>query len=230
MIVIFTRALILYFVVVIVIRMMGKRQVAQMQPSELVIMIMIAELAATPMENTDIPLLNGVVPIIALLVSQVLISYFSLKSEAFRDLICGKPSILIHKGRMNQSEMHRLRVNTNDLMEAIRSEGYFNINEVYYAILETDGQMSIIPRASERPTNISDLNIKEEEQDLPVTLIANGKLNNDKLRKTGYDEKWLEDQLKTNNIKNIEDVFFGFLSSDKKFYVQEKVRKKKKIT
>lgn len=224
MLVVFIRALLLYLVVVVVIRMMGKRQVAEMQPFELVIMIMIAELAATPMEDVGIPLINGVIPIIALLFIQVLISYFALKSEKFRDFICGKPSILIHKGRINQSELRRLRVSINDLLEALRNKDYFNISDVEYAILETNGQMSIVPKADKRPVVISDLNSYDDIQDeeLPVTLIVDGRLNDTKLRKTGYDKDWLMDQLRKQNIDNVESVFFAFLSSDRIFYAQEK--------
>lgn len=223
MVIVFIRALILYLVVVVVMRMMGKRQVAQMQPFELVIMIMIADLAATPMEDTDIPLINGVVPIIALLSIQVLASYFSLKSEGFRDFICGKPSILIHKGRIDQSEMYRLRVNINDLLEALRNKDYFNISDVQYAILETNGQMSIIPKADKRPVETADIGIMVKEEELPVTLITDGKLNNNKLKKTGHDKKWLMDQLKKQNIDSIKDVFFASLSSDGSFYIQERI-------
>ncbi|MDI9476744.1 MAG: YetF domain-containing protein [Natronincolaceae bacterium] len=224
MFVVFTRALLLYLIVVVVMRMMGKRQVAQMQPFELVIMILIADLAATPMENMDIPLVNGIIPIIALLSVQVLTAYFSLKNEKFRDFVCGKPSILIHKGRIDQTEMHRLRVNINDLLEALRNKNQFNISDVEYAILETNGQISIIPRADKRPVVTGDLGIMVQEEQLPVTLISGGKLNSDKLRKAGHDKKWLMDQLKKQNIDNIKDVFLALISTDGNFYVQERKR------
>ncbi len=223
MVIVFIRALILYLVVVIVMRMMGKRQVAQMQPFELVIMIMIADLATTPMEDMDIPLINGVIPIIALLSIQVFASYFSLKNEKFRDFICGKPSILIHKGIIDQSEMHRLRININDLLEALRNKNFFNVSDVRYAILETNGQISVIPNADKRPVETADLGVAVEEEELPVTLITDGKLNDNKLKKTGNDKKWLMDQLKKQNINSIKDVFFASLSSDGNFHAQEKM-------
>lgn len=224
MFIVFIRALLLYIIVVVVMRMMGKRQVAEMQPFELVIMMMIAELAATPMEDMDIPLINGVIPIIALLSTQVLVSYFSLKSKKFSDFVCGKPSILIHKGRINQSEMLRLRINMDDLLEALRNKDYFNIDDIEYAILETNGQMSIMPKANKRPVVISDLNLDKdiEEEALPVTLIIDGNLDHKALEKAGYDKKWLMDQLKKQGIDGIENVFFAYLSSDKVFYAQEK--------
>jgi len=224
MFVVFTRALLLYLVVVVVMRMMGKRQVAQMQPFELVIMIMIADLAVTPMENMDIPLVNGIIPIITLLSVQVLTAYFSLKHEGFRDFVCGKPSILIHKGRIDQSEMHRLRINVNDLLEALRNKDQFNISDVEYAILETNGQVSIIPRADKRPVVTGDLGVVVQEEQLPITLISGGKLNSDKLRKAGHDRKWLMEQLGKQNINSIKDVFLALISTDGDFYVQEKKR------
>ncbi len=225
MVIVFIRALILYIVVVIVMRMMGKRQIAEMQPFELAIMIMIAELAATPMEDMDIPLINGIIPIIALLSIEVLVSYASLKSKKFSDFICGAPSILIYKGRINQDELRVERVNMDDLLEALRDKDYFNISDVEYAILETNGHISVMPKADKRPVVISDLKPSENIQDeeLPITLIIDGKVDLMKLQKAGYDEKWLMDQLKHQNINSIEKTFFAFLSSDKKFYAQEKL-------
>lgn len=224
MFVVFIRALILYLVVVVVMRMMGKRQVAEMQPFELVIMIMIAELAATPMEDMGIPLINGIIPIISLLTIEVLVSYFSLKSKKFSDFICGKPSILIHKGRINQSEMQRLRINVEDLLEALRNKDCFNVSDVEYAILETNGQISIMPKSDKRPVTLSDLNLSNniKEEQLPVSLIIDGEVDYNKLKRAGYDKKWLMDQLKEQNIDNIESVFFAFISSDKNFYAQKK--------
>lgn len=225
MVVIFIRALLLYLVVIVIIRMMGKRQVAEMQPFELVITIMFAELAATPMENIGVPLINGIIPIIVLLCIQVTISYFSLKSEGFRNFICGKPSILIHKGRIDQSELRRLRVSMSDLLEALRNKDYFNISDIEYAILETNGQISVLPKTHKRSIAIEDLGIEKQidYEELPVTLIVDGKLNRRKLEKAGYDERWLQEQLKKEDIDKIENVFFAFISSDKNFYAQKKM-------
>lgn len=225
MVVIFIRALLLYLVVIVIIRMMGKRQVAEMQPFELVITIMFADLATTPMENIGVPLIHGIIPIIVLLCVQVTISYFSLKSEGFRDFICGKPSILIHKGRIDQSELRRLRVSMNDLLEALRNKDYFNVSDIEYAILETNGQISVLPKANKRSITIGDLAMESraDYEELPVTLIVDGQLNRSKLEKAGYDEGWLQEQLEKENIDRIENVFFAFISSDKNFYAQRKM-------
>lgn len=222
MLVIFFRAFILYFLVVLVMRMMGKRQIAQMQPFELVITILIAELAATPMENSAIPLVSGVIPILTLLSIQVIVSFISIKSEIFREIVCGKPSILINKGNIVQSEIRRLRINMNDLLEQLRSKDYPNLSDVEYAILETNGQLSILPKTDKRQVNVSDLKIKAEKEDLPVTLIVDGRLIEKNLKKTGYKEEWLIQQLKKNKIDKIEDAFFAFLSTDGVFHGQRK--------
>ena len=222
MLIIFLRAFILYFLVVVVMRMMGKRQIAQMQPFELVITILIAELAATPMENSSIPLISGVIPILTLLSIQVLVSFISIKSEVFREIVCGKPSILINKGKIVQSEVRRLRINMNDLLEQLRSKDYPNVSDVEYAILETNGQLSIIPKPDKRQVNVSDLRIQTEMEELPITLIVDGKLIEKNLKRTGHKEVWINQQLKKANINKIEDAFFAFLSTDGIFHAQSK--------
>ncbi|SNS41915.1 Uncharacterized membrane protein YcaP, DUF421 family [Anaerovirgula multivorans] len=222
MLIVFTRALILYGLVVLVMRMMGKRQIAEMQPFELVITIMIADLAATPMENTGVPLLNGVIPIVTLLSAQVIVSYLSLKSETFREIVCGKPSIIIDKGNIVQSEVTRLRINMNDLLEQLRGKSYLNLSDVEYAILETNGQITIIPKAEKRNVLTSDLGVPVQPEELPITLIVDGKLIEKNLQKSGHNHQWIMNRLKQNNINNIEDVFFAFLSSERMFYSQPK--------
>jgi len=203
-------------------RVMGKRQIAQMQPFELVIMIMIADLAATPMENSAIPLTNGVIPIITLLSVQIIISYLSLKSETVRELICGKPSIIINKGNLNQKELRRLRINMNDLLEQLRGKDYPNLHDIEYAILETNGELSLFPRTEKQQVLREDMKIYPPQEELPITLIVDGELFQRNLKKAGHDESWLISQLKTYNIGSITDTFFAFISSDQKFYAQKK--------
>ncbi|KAB3528817.1 DUF421 domain-containing protein [Alkaliphilus serpentinus] len=222
MLISFTRAFILYFIVVVVMRVMGKRQIAQMQPFELVIMIMIADLATTPMENAAIPLFNGIVPIITLLSVQIITSYMSLKSERLRELICGKPSILIYKGKLVQHELKRLRINMNDLLEQLRGKDYLNLHDIEYAILETNGDLSLIPRAEKQKVLREDLKILPQQEELPITLIVDGQLMKKNLMKAGHNEKWVINQLKKESIDSIKDTFFAFISSDEKFYAQKK--------
>ncbi|WP_026477551.1 YetF domain-containing protein [Alkaliphilus transvaalensis] len=222
MLILFIRAFILYFIVVVVMRMMGKRQIAQMQPFELVITLMIAELAATPMENTSIPLINGVVPILTLLSVQVIISYLSIKSESVSNIICGKPSILINKGQIDQSELRRLRINMNDLLEQLRLKDYPNLSDVEYAIMETNGDISIMPKVGKTQVLLEDLKIDKQQEQLPVTLILDGQLLTKNLHNAGFNEDWLTQQLRKNNVSKINEVFFAFLTSNREFHLQKK--------
>lgn len=222
MLIVFLRALILYIVVVIVVRMMGKRQIAQMQPFELVITILIAELAAIPMENSSIPLIYGIIPIITLLSAQVIVSFLSIKSEGFRELICGKPSLIIDKGQIVQEEIKRLRINMNDLLEQLRGKDYPNLSDIEYAILETNGVLSIVPKANKKVVTLEDLDVKSELEELPVTLVVDGEIMRHNLKKAGYNEDWLKHELKKSDINKIEEVFFAFLSSKREFHVQKK--------
>lgn len=216
------RTMILYFVVVFTMRIMGKRQIGQLQPFELVIAIMISELASLPMQDNRIPLFHGVIPIITLLALQVVISVLQLKSEKARVVFCGKPSILIKNGIIDIQQLKEQRYNINDLMEEIRLQGYYNLEDIQYAILETSGQLSIIPKTGLTFPSKDDLNIKYSQDQLPVTLILDGNINRNNLNIIGKNESWLESQLKKNNILSSSRVFIALIDSKGKFYYQLK--------
>jgi uncharacterized membrane protein YcaP (DUF421 family) len=222
MFIVLFRAIILYFVVVFIMRIMGKRQIGQLQPFELVIALMISELAAMPMQNTSIPLFHGIIPIITLLVLQVLISTLQLKSEVARFVFCGKPSILIEKGKININELASNRLNLNDLLEELRLKDYYNLEDIEYAILETGGQISIIPKSELEPATRKDLNVKTSQDMLPVTLILDGKINIKNLNLIKKDMSWLNSQLKKNNISSADQVFLALLDSKGKLAYQLK--------
>lgn len=222
MFIVLIRAIILYFIVMFVMRVMGKRQIGELQPFELVIALMISELAAMPMQDTDIPLFHGIIPIITLLVLEILISTLQLKSEVARIIFCGKPSILIEKGKINISELKNNRLNINDLLEELRLKGYYNIEDIEYAILETDGQTSIIPKSELEPATRKDLNIKTTQDTLPVTLILDGKINTNNLKLINKNKSWLNSQLKKENIKSVDQVFLALLDAKGKLVFQLK--------
>lgn len=203
---------------------MGKGELSEMQPFELVIILMLSELASLPMEDTAIPLINGFVSILALLFIQVLISYINLKSEKARVMICGKPSILIHKGNINEKELKRLRININDLVEQLRVKDYYNIADVAFAILETNGDLSIIPKANKRPVTLEDLHITPSYTGLPLSLIIDGHVNEENLKKINYSKSWLTSQLKTKGIKNTKEVLFCFVDANHEIYIHKKDR------
>ncbi len=209
MLVIFARTLILYFLVVIVLRIMGKPQIGELQPFELVIAIMISELAAVPMGDTQIPLLSGIIPILTLLLAQMALSYFSLKSQRARAIICGRPSVLIEQGRIKEAELRRLRMNINDLLEQLRVKNYPNIAEVDYAILETNGDLSIIPKAPYRQVQVNDLNLSGPDSGLPLSLIIDGVVVKQNLSTAGISLAELEEYFRREGIDNLQDVFFA---------------------
>ncbi len=228
MLIVFVRTLILYIVIVIVLRLLGKRQIGQLQPSELVVALIIADLAAVPMANVGIPLINGIIPIITLFIMEELLSLISMKSERARGIISGKPSILIERGMIMEKELRRIRYNLNDLLEQLRLKNFSNLEDIDYAILETSGQLSVIPKAENMPVTIKDLNIKPKAQQLPVTAIIDGRTISDNLYKIGLSNDWLANELKTNKIKSVKDVFFAYLNPERKLIYQLKGNRMKR--
>lgn len=203
-------------------RVMGKRQIGQLQPFELVITIMISELASLPMQDTRIPLIHGVIPIVSLLLLEIIISILQLKSETARLILSGKPSILINKGTLDYKTMKNQRLNLNDLFEEIRLQGYYNLEDIEYAILETSGQLSIIPKTNLSNATKEDLNIQTAQDGLPITLILDGKINHKNLIIAGKNEKWLLDILKSKKINDYKKVFIAIINSKGKLYIQLK--------
>ncbi len=212
----------MYLLVVLIVRVMGKHQIGQLQPYELVITILISELAAIPIQDTDIPLINGIIPIATLLVIQVSLSLLSLKSETARKLICGGPSVLIENGRIHQRELGRLRYNLTDLLEQLRLKGFPNIADVEFAILETSGKLSVIPKSQKRPVNPADLGIPTAYEGLPTILIVDGTLRSEHLSQANLTEEWLRQQLRQSGLRGVEDVFLASLDTSGQLYLQAK--------
>ncbi len=153
----FIRTLILYILVVVGLRIMGKRQIGEMQPSELVVAIMISDLATIPMQEIGIPIFYGIIPIFTLIIMEILLSQLSLKSKKFRRIMTGKPNVIIHNGKILKEEMEKIRFNTDDLNEQLRIQGYTGIENINYAILETNGQLSIIPKPKNQQATVKDV-------------------------------------------------------------------------
>ena len=225
MLVVFLRTLILYIVVIIAMRIMGKRQIGQLQPFELAVAIMISELASVPMQNTGIPLVNGIIPILTMLAAQILISYISLKSSRARNIICGRPSILISAGKINEEVFRKELYTLTDLLEQLRSKDIYDIADVEYAILETNGQLSVVPKASKRNVTPEDLNILVKYEAPAVDLIIDGDLVPQNLERVNLDKNTLEMELNQIGIKSIKDVFFASIDSEGKLFCQAKEKK-----
>ena len=220
--VVFIRSIILYIFVVLVMRIMGKRQIGELQPFELVIAIMLSELAAVPMQDPGIPLINGIIPILTLMLLEILISLLTLKYQSFRKITCGTPSILIRQGKIDEIEMRNQRFNLNDLIEELRMAGYIDFEDIEYAILETSGKLSIIPKIGKSPAQKEDLNISKAEPKLPLSLILDGILNDKNLEMAGYNRQWIKEKLKENNIENINEVFIAIIDSKGDLIIQRR--------
>ncbi len=226
MLVVFIRALLLYVIVVIIMRIMGKRQIGQLQPFELAVAIMISELAAVPMQNTGIPLINGIIPILTLLIAQLVMSFLTLKSIRARALICGKPSILIENGKICEKELRREMYTLNDLLEQLRIKNVTNLADVEFAILETNGQLSVIPKSQKRPLSPQDMNISTNYEGLSLDLIIDGHIIKKNLEKAKLDEAWLGREISRLGYSGPEEILFASLDSDGSFYHQPKANGK----
>ena len=195
MILSYIRTLVLYILLIAVIRMMGKRQVGQMEPSEFVVTMLVANLASIPMEEAGVPLYAGVVPMLTVLGAELLLSGLSMGSVWVRRLLCGKPVILIENGRILQENLRKTRVTIDELMGHLREKDVLNLTAVQYAILETNGNLSVFPYPAEMPASARDAGIQPKKQYLPVTLIEDGVLLRDNLQKAGKDQAWVRQVL-----------------------------------
>ena len=208
MITAFFRTIILYFVLVIGLRLLGKRQIGDLEPIELVLTLIISDLASVPMQDYGIPLVNGVLPIVTLLCLSLLLSFFSLKSLRFRAIICGRPEIIIRDGRIIQQSMAKNRLTVDELFEQLRTQGYSDLQSVKYAILETNGQLSVLPYTKESPLTPQSAGMSVEDRvTLPVLLINDGRLLEDNLQTAGVDRNWLEKQLSERKLTTPKEVF-----------------------
>ena len=219
MLIIFFRAIFLYIVVLVVMRLLGKREIGQMQPFELAISIMIADLAATPMAETGIPISNGIVPILGLLVMHLAISTLNIKSTKAREIICGKPSILIYRGKIDEKTLRKERFTINELEERLRDNNIFNIGDVDYAILETSGQVTVIPKPNKRNTIPEDFNIQPEYEGISYDLVVDGKVMYKNLEKIGKNYMWLVKQTEKFGIKP-EEALVITIDGNNKFFCQ----------
>jgi uncharacterized membrane protein YcaP (DUF421 family) len=201
---------------------MGKRQLGEMQPFELVITLIIADLATIPMAETALPLLQGIIPLLTLVCIHYLICMLSRKSLTFRKLFNGKPIILLDPNGINYENLKKVNMNFNDLMEGIHTAGYFNLEELLYVILQTNGSMTVVNRSAFSPVTANDLQIKKENASLPIILITKGKIMKENMRLAKIDEKFIKANLDKAGIKNIKDVIILTLDNNGKIYVQEK--------
>lgn len=220
----FFRSIILYIIVLIVMRLMGKREIGQLQPFELAISIMIADLATIPMSDTGIPIDNGIVPILGLLVMHLLISIMNMKSMRLREILCGKPRILVYRGKVDEKALKKERFTLNELQERLRGVGVINLGDVEYAILETSGQVTVIQKPNKRMTIPEDFNIMPEYEGIPYDLVIDGKVMYDNLRKIGKDYNWLKKEVSKFKIKP-QEALIVTMDGKGQFFCQSKGEK-----
>src|SRR5699024_10852361 len=226
MLIIFIRSILLYIIVLVVMRLMGKREIGQLQPFELAISIMIADLASTPMADTGIPITNGIIPILALLVMHLVISILNIKSIKGRQILCGKPSILIYRGKINEKNLKKERFTVNELEERLRGNNIVNIGDVEYAILETSGQITVIQKPNKRNTIPEDFGIEPEYEGIAYDLVLDGKVMYENLKILNKDYEWLKKQVAKFGILP-EEALIVTIDGKGNFFCQEKMGKKK---
>ena len=224
MLITFFRSIFLYIIVLIVMRLMGKREIGQLQPFELAISIMIADLASIPMTDTGIPIFNGIIPILGLLIMHLFISIINLKSSKAREIICGRPSILIYRGKINEKTLKKERFTINELEERLRGNNVINLGDVEYAILETSGQVTDIQKPDKRNTIPQDFNIMPEYEGIPYDLVIDGKVMKENLKEIGRDYNWLKKQVEKFNIKP-EEALVVTLDGKGQIFCQKKEKR-----
>lgn len=224
MLIVFVRALLLYIVVIVSLRMMGKRQLGQLQPSELVVTILISNIASLPIENIDMPMLVGAIPVFALVGFELLMSTLTLRNNKLRRVISGNPIVIIKDGQILQKEMARLRFSLDDLMEALRQQSIFDVEDVYYAVVETTGNVSILQKKDKLTVTLEDMNIKKQDDMPPIVVISDGELVQKAISQNGFEIKRINSIVRRNNL-NISDIFLMTLDRNYESYIVKKENK-----
>lgn len=226
MAIILVRTIILYFTVLISMRLMGKRQLGEMELSEFIVAALIADLAATPLQDIGIPLINGLVPIIALFTLETIIAGISMKSIKLRKIFFGTPEIMIKNGKISEERMKNNRFTLDELMQELRNNGLPNASTVEYAILETNGKLNIILKAEEQPVTPKLMNITTESPGYAHIIINEGRILTNNLKLLGRDENWLNKELKALNMPSAQDIYLFTLSDNGNVYCQPKEKSK----
>ena len=218
----FLRTVILFLVTAFVVRLMGKRQLAQLQPYEVVVTLMISDLATQPMSDVELPLMGGVVSIVTLLLMHSVFTLLSYWSVPLRGFICGRPSVLVRDGKICEEEMSRICFDLSDLLEGIRSQGVLSLQETGSVILETNGSLSVFPSAKNRPATRGELGLPEIYDGIPLTLILDGKMQERVLRIANLDAGWLRRTLQAHGFESDGDVLIAALDTQGALLVQQK--------
>lgn len=215
------RSVILYIAVIFAVRLMGKRQLGELQPSELVITILVSNIATLTLEDLNIPLIVGLAPVLALVCFEVIMSWLTLKFPRIRCIVSGRPKIIISNGEIDRTVMNALRYSIDDLMTSLRGNDIFSLDEVQYAIVETTGNLSVVKKSDYDTPTKKDLNIKQESIDPPQVIISDGRLLEKSMTTLNLNKKWLDNVLNKKKI-TIEEIFIMTADKNKEYYIVEK--------
>lgn len=222
MVIAVARSIVLYLIIVLGIRLLGKHQVSELEPAEFVLALIIADVASVPMQDYGIPLLMGVIPIITLLCLSMILSVLTLKSLKLRAILNGVPSILIQDGRIDQKELRRNRMTLDELLEELRLQGHTDLTAIRCAVLETNGQLSVLPYACKQPPSAEDMGLSVPEKGPALMLISDGQLISANLDRCGLDRQWLQEQLNKHGVSTVENVFLLTVDTEQKTYFIKK--------
>lgn len=217
------RTLIMYFIIITAIRLMGKRQIGDLQPSDLVVTILISEIAAIPIQDTEIPIIYGILATATLVILEVLTSIIAMKSINFRRIIYGRSAVIIENGTIDQKMLKKLRITVPDLMEVLRNQEVFDINEIAFAILETNGQMSVLLKPQFQTASVSDVSGQSKPTTMPCLIVSDGKLLTKAMEKYNITKEKVHSEVKNNNLK-LKDVFLMTVDQDGKTTIVQKER------
>ena len=215
------RTVIMYFTIIIAIRLMGKRQIGDLQPSELVITILLSEIAAIPIEDTDAPIIYGILATVTLVILEILTSFTAMKSLNFRRIIYGRSAVIIENGTIDQKMLKKLRITVPDLMEVLRNQEVFDINEIAFAILETNGQMSVLLKPPCQTASVSDVKGKSQPTTMPCLIVSDGKLLTGAMKKYNITKEDVYKEVKTKRL-SLKDVFLMTVDQNGKTTIVKK--------
>lgn len=221
MIISIIRTILLYAFVVFAVRLMGKRQISEMQPSELVITLIVSEIAAIPMQNTSQPLLSGIIPVMVLVALEIAASVLMMKSGKFRKIMCGSPIVVIRDGKILQNEMRRLRLTTEDLCVQLRQQDIFSIEDVQYCIVETNGKVSVLEKPQKRTPSADDLKVKIKDNKIETVVVSDGQILDNSLKLCGKNKDDVYKILKSEHTR-LKDVFLMTLDALGKYNIVQK--------
>lgn len=211
----------MYALVIFSIRLMGKRQIGELQPSELVITILVSNIATLPIEDTTIPMATGIIPMLSLVSLDVIMSTLTLRSRKLRQIVSGSPKVIISNGKIDQEQMKKLRYSVDDLMESLHDYNIFDISEVQYAIVETTGKISVMQKKDYQPLSPSDIELYRQSKNPPQILIDDGVVMHGAIEFLGLDMKFIHEILSKNNVET-SDVFLMSCDEDKNYKLIKK--------